>query len=290
LADFGRGIKAGAAAAGVYLVIAVILAAIGREFWYPFSFIYAAGLRISPGLMDSPFVIYSILSYIIRGIVFGAVFAAVYNYLPGTTSIVKGVVLSLFLWIVAVIQVIYTTPGWPWHANGFSGSGTYYSGNLSLSSVGLTLAGIISAVAFGALVGLIWNRLREKKVTEVRKGIAALLVGSILGGLMWALPAIGFIIGVVIRGGPLIEEPGPFWWVNILITLAALIGPVGWVLALVAWRKTKRGESGLKLGVAGGVIMALTGVMLLPGVLAIIGGVLSARKPTNESSTAAIEQ
>ncbi|GAG94275.1 unnamed protein product, partial [marine sediment metagenome] len=136
----------------------------------------------------------------------------------------------------------------------------------------------------------IWNRLRAKKVAEARKGSPVLLVSFILGGLMWVLPAIGFIIGVVIGGAPLIEEPGPFWWYSILFTSVVFLGPFGWVPALVAWRKTKRGESGLKLGVAGGVIMALTGVMLLPGVLAIIGGVLSARKPTNESSTAAIEQ
>jgi hypothetical protein len=44
------------------------------------------------------------------------------------------------------------------------------------------------------------------------------------------------------------------------------------------------------LGVAAGVIMALTGIMLLPGVLAITGGVLSGRKPASESVTAAIEQ
>jgi len=289
MADFKRGIKAGLAVAGVYLVISVILAAIGREFWYPFNFIYAAGLRISPGLMDSPFVIYSILSYIIRGIVFGAVFAALYDFLPGTASVVKGVVLSLFLWIVAVIQVIYTTPGWPWHANGFSGSGTYYSGNLSLSSVGLTLAGIISAVAFGALVGLIWNRLRAKKVTEARKGSATLLVSFIQGGVLWVLGAVAFFIGVVIRGAPAIE-PGPFWWYSVLYTASAFLGLVGWVLALAAWRKTKSDESGLKFGVAGGIMMALTGHMLLPGLLAIIGGVFSRRKPASESSTAEIEQ
>jgi len=197
LAEFGRGIKAGVAAAVVYLIIAVILAVIGHKFWYLSNFIYAAGLGISPGLTDFPFVIYSILYsilfYIIRGIVFGAVFAALYNYLPGVTSVVKGVVFSLFLWIVAVIQVIYTTLGWPWTPNGFSGSGTYYSGMISLSSVGLALAGIISAVAFGALVGAIWNRLREKKVTEGRKGSAALLVGFILGGST---------LGIIGRGVP----------------------------------------------------------------------------------------
>jgi len=42
--------------------------------------------------------------------------------------------------------------------------------------------------------------------------------------------------------------------------------------------------------VTAGVIMALTGVMLLPGVLAIIGGVLSARKSADESIIDAIGQ
>jgi hypothetical protein len=36
--------------------------------------------------------------------------------------------------------------------------------------------------------------------------------------------------------------------------------------------------------------MALTGVMLLPGVLAITGGVLSGRNPATEPGTATIEQ
>ena len=36
--------------------------------------------------------------------------------------------------------------------------------------------------------------------------------------------------------------------------------------------------------------MALTGIMLLPGALAIIGGVLSRRKPASEPSTAEIGQ
>jgi len=70
--------------------------------------------------------------------------------------------------------------------------------------------------------------------------------------------------------------------------LVLFLGLPGWILALVAWRKTKRGESGLRWGVAGGVMMALTGIMLLPGALAITGGVLSRRKPASEPSTAAI--
>ena len=160
---------------------------------------------------------------------------------------------------------------------------------ISLSSVGLALAGIISAVVFGALTGFLWDRFRGKELTEERKGRPVLLISFILGGVMWALLALGFIIGVVIEEVPLIEL-GLFWWGNILAVLVVFLGLPGWVLTLVAWRKTKRGESGLKLGVAGGVIMALTGIMLLPGVLAIIGGVLSGRKPAAESSTSEIGQ
>jgi hypothetical protein len=292
MADFGRGIKAGLAAAAVYLIVSVILEL--THFSDQFGAItMAAGLRISLELMDPSFVITLILTYIVpyvvRGIIFGTVFAALYSFLPGTASVKKGVVLSGFLWIVAVVQVIYTTPGWAWHTDGFSGSGTSYSGMVSLSSVGLALAGIISALVFGTLVGAIWDRLKAKKLIEARKGSPVLLVSFIVGGLMWVLPAIGFIIGVVIRGAPAIE-PGPSWWYGVLFTSVVFIGLPGWIIALFAWRKTRRGESGLKLGVAAGIIMALTGQMLLPGVLAIIGGVFSGRKLVNESGTAAIEQ
>jgi hypothetical protein len=286
MADFGRGIKAGLAAAGVYLVISLILAAIGRELWYPFNFAYAAGLGISSGLMDSPLVVYSLLSYMVRGIVFGAVFAALYNLLPGTASIVKGVVLSSFLWIVALIQIVYTTPGWPWTPNGFSGSGTYYSGSFSLSSVGLGLVGIVSAVAFGAFAGFIWNRLRARQVTEARKGSATLLVSFVQGGVLWALGAVPFLIGVVILGGSAIDPD--FWWYTVLYTSVVFIGLPGWLLVLFGWRRTRRGETGFRWGMAGGIIMALTGQMLLPGVLAIIGGVLSGRNRATEPSTAEI--
>ena len=293
MADFRRGIKAGVATGGIYIVISVILELTGfsDQFW---TITMAAGLGIHLELMDPSFVITLILTnivpYVLRGIIFGAVFAALYNFLPGTKSVIKGIVLSSFLWIVAVIQVIYTTLGWPWTPNGFSGSGTYYSGMISLSSVGLALTGIISALAFGALTGFLWGRFRGKELAEERKGRPVLLLGFALGIWMWVSGVVVFFMNVVFRGFPVIEQPGPFWWYGILAASVVFLGLPGWVLTLVAWRKTKRGESGLKLGVAGGVIMALTGVMLLPGVLAIIGGVLSGRKPAIEPSTVEIEQ
>jgi hypothetical protein len=116
-----------------------------------------------------------------------------------------------------------------------------------------------------------------------------LLVSFIMGGVIWVLLALVFFIGVaILREVPAI---GPdLWWFDLLMMSVVFLGLPGWVITLIAWRKTKRDESGLKLGVAGGVIMALTGVMLLPGLLAIIGGVFSRRKPAAESSTVEIEQ
>jgi hypothetical protein len=288
LADFGRGIKAGAAVAAGYLVISVILELTG--FSYQFPVITAAGLGVVLESTYPSIVVFSIWSYMFRGIVFGAIFAALYNFLPGTTSVRKGVVLSAFLWIVALIEIIYATPGWPWHDGGHLSAATYYGSTVCLSSVGLALAGIISALVFGALTGFLWDRFRAKEFREARKGNAALLVGFGLGVWMWVSGAVVFFMNVVVRAFPVIEQPGPFWWYSILFVSVVFLGLPGWVLALVAWRKTKRGESGLKLGMAGGVIMALTGIMLLPGVLAIIGGVFSGRKPATEPSTAEIEQ
>jgi hypothetical protein len=287
MADFGRGIKAGVAAATVYLIISVILAATGQTFWYPSKFIYAAGLGIELELTDPSLVILSILSRMVSGIIFGAVFAALYGYLPGATSVKKGVVLSAFLWILSAVWLIYVTPGWPT-------GGTQISAmpgvTVCLSSIALALVSIIFSLASGALVGAIWNKLKEKKLTEVRKGIAALLVSFILGGSMWAGGVVWFFIIVVIRGVPVPGEPGPFWWYGILYLSVVFLGLPGWILAVLAWRKMRRDECGFKWGVAGGAIMALTGTMLLPGVLAIIGGVLSGRKPATGPITAEIGQ
>jgi hypothetical protein len=289
LADFDRGIKAGVAVAAVYLIISVILSAIYQN--NPLSipyFINATGLTplfSLRDLTDPSFVIPVLFRYLVRGIIFGAVFAALYNYLPGVTSIVKGVVLSAFLWIVGAVWLIYMTPGWP-----TDGGATLIVVGLmvSLSSISLALVSIVSALVFGALTGFLWDRFRAKKLAEARKGSPVLRVSFILGGVYWVVVAVAFVIGVVIGGAPAVSPD--FWWTDILTMLVVFLGLPGWVLALVAWRKTKRGESGYKWGMYGGVIMALTGIMLFPGVLAITGGVLSGRKPASESSPAEIGQ
>jgi hypothetical protein len=285
VADFGRGIKAGLVTAMVYLIISVILGL--THFSYQFPDVTTAAGLVAVLPQGAP-TVYSLVRLLeswasfcaLRGIIFGVVFAALYNFLPSAASVKKGVVLSAFLWMVAVVGAIYTTLGWP--TDGFISDGAYYSGVLNLSSPGMGLVGIMSALAFGALTGFLWDRFRTKKLAEARKGSAVLLVSFIVGGLIWVVVGPLYVIGVVIRGVSL--------WESIGLALVAVIGLPGWVLALVAWRKMKRGESGFKWGLAGGVIMALTGIMLLPGALAITGGVLSGRKPASESSTPAIGQ
>ena len=289
MADFGRGIKAGVVTGIIYMVIAGILGAIYYSFFSVPHFLYGTGLTLFTwrSLTDPSSVFDLLFQYVVRGIVFGAVFAALYSFLPSAASVKKGVVLSAFLCIIALVGAIYTTLGWP--TDGTIIDGMYYIGTLKLSSLSLALAGIISALVFGVLTGFLWDRFRGKELIEERKGRSVLLVSFILGGVIWVLLAVYFLLAVIIsRGIPAIEPD--FWWFDLLGMSVVFLGPVGWVLALVAWRKTKRGESGLKLGVAGGVIMALTGLMLLPGALAITGGVLSGRKPATEPSTAEVEQ
>jgi hypothetical protein len=72
--------------------------------------------------------------------------------------------------------------------------------------------------------------------------------------------------------------------------LVVFLGLPGWVFTRVAWKRTKVDKSGFKWGVAGGVMMALTGIMLFPGVLAVIGAVLSRQKPATEPATGAVAQ
>jgi len=291
MADFRRGIKAGVAVAGIYLVVSAILGVIYRN--NPLSipyFIYSAGLTplLLTALTSPSFVIpLLILPYVIRGIVFGAVLAALYGFLPGTKSVGKGVVLSLFLCIVAVVEAIYMTAGLP--TDGISFAGSYYSGQIYVSSsFSMVWPGIISALIFGALTGFLWDRFRAKELTEERKGRSILLLSFILGLVIWVPMAVLFFIGVVITRVPAINPD--IWWSDILAVSVVFLGLPGWVLARASWKRTKVDKSGFKWGVAGGVMMALTGIMLLPGVLAITGGVLSGRKPAAEPGTAEIEQ
>ena len=288
MADFGRGIKAGIISGLIYMAVAAILGAIYYgNIWATPDFLYGTGLTLFTwrSFTDPSSVASLLFQYIVPGIVFGAVFAAYNNFLPSVNSTVKGVVLSAFIWIVALIEVIYTTPGWP--TDGVPTS-MVTGVTVSLSSAGSALAGIMAALVFGALTGFLWGRFRAKELTEERKGGSILLVSFILGLVIWVPTGVMFLVAVFLAGLPAINPD--MWWLDILAVSVVFLGLPGWILGRAAWKKTKADKSGFKWGVAGGVMMALTGIMLLPGALAITGGVFSGREPANESSITATAQ
>jgi hypothetical protein len=59
--------------------------------------------------------------------------------------------------------------------------------------------------------------------------------------------------------------------------LLIFIGFIGWLLVLAGWRKAKNGKSALGHSLAGGLFMILSGICFIPGILAIIGGLMSKR-------------
>lgn len=283
MADFRRGLTAGTITGIVYVVVYAVFGVVfGRESLHLTNLLDAAGLTpvvspVYPGLISSC----GIFSSILRGVIFGVIFVGLYGFLPSTSSIVKAVVLSAVLWAVTVVEVSYTMPEW----HGIRG--TYYGGTVNLSSLSLVLVGILFALLFGALTGLLWDRLRTTRRVETRESGSVLLVGFILGGAIWVLFALMFLLGRV----PLAVVIGSeFWWEQLVTRFVVFMGSPGWVLALVALRKTSRGESGFKWAMYGGVMMALTGVMLLPGALTIAGGVLSRRESVSECRTGETER
>jgi hypothetical protein len=278
MADFKRGIKAGVITGAIYAAVTLILAFTLADYQYlsPSGFWEATGL-----------VSYAFVGLIIRGIVFGAIFAALYNFLPGPTAIVKGVELSFSFWVLTVIEVAYRNLTWPWQAAVVSGDFTYYGGTINLSSVSLGLISVASALVFGVLVGFFWNRFSGKEPREERKGRPVLLVSFILGVIAWAVVSGLYIRWAVVTGAPF---PGVlfFSWYTMLGPPVSVAGLIGWLFALAAWRKTRRGESGFGWGLAGGILMVLTGLMLLPGALAITGAVLSRQTPEETAEKKAV--
>jgi len=263
--------KAGLVATVVFLAIAILLEVTGISDRYP-GITVAAGLNLGREPWR-PSVETILLQTILRagaGILFGVIFAALYDHLPGARHVVKGVMTSAFLWIVGAVQLTYVSLELLIH-----GMPPPWQGPVPLPSVGQVLVSIASVLVFGGLVGLVWGRLRPKEVAEVRRGMALLLIGWILGVLMWAYAAV--------YGGSLLAGGYALSWRGLLLVLSAFIGAAGWVFALLAWRRTRKGETGFRRGVAGGILMAVTGVMLLPGVVSIIGAVLSRRSPDDET-------
>jgi hypothetical protein len=78
-----------------------------------FLMLLAENLGIQVGVLFGPseiaplMMVKCILYGIIGGAIFGVIYGVVYNSLPGTSSVVKGVVLSIIWWLVFGIAINY---------------------------------------------------------------------------------------------------------------------------------------------------------------------------------------
>jgi hypothetical protein len=102
-----------------------------------------------------------------------------------------------------------------------------------------------------------WNKVRVE-VDELlrrypRRGKNILMISSLLAILL---------LGML------------FYFYNPLLIF---IGFIGWLLVSVGWRKAKNGKSAFGHSLAGGLFMILSGICFIPGIMAIIGGLVSKR-------------
>lgn len=87
-----------------------------------------------------------------------------------------------------------------------------------------------------------------------RRGKNILLVSSLMAILLW--------LGMI------------FYSYNLLIIF---IGFLGWLFSLAGWRNAKNGKSAVRSSLVGGLLMMFSGICFIPGILTIIGGLLSKR-------------
>jgi len=278
--DFRRGILAGVVAAAVFLIMSVILEVTGVADSFP-MFVAAARLELWAYPVEPWFVVLQAVPRLTQGVVFGAVFAALYSYLPGRTAVPKAIVVSLMVWVIGVFRGSYISLNWPWQTYRLFLDSESCGTAGSICVLGWALIRIASIVVMGALVGAIWTRLKAREALEPRPGNAALLIGFAIGIWMWLGAALNVISWVVMGGfwENLLSGTSVLWMGAVLYPSAAVLGLAGWILVLLGWRRTRRGETGFRRGLVGGILMAVTGHMLLPGIVSIIGAVLSRREP-----------
>ena len=96
MADFVRGMKAGACAGVIYGVISPII-----------TILMASAQSSYLGYYMGTWIVTSMIGGIIWGAIvglfFGLIFAAVYDTTPGDLSSVKGVMFSVFLWLLILL-------------------------------------------------------------------------------------------------------------------------------------------------------------------------------------------
>jgi len=139
MADFKRGMTAGAKAGVVFGILFSILGVV---------YTYAT---LEPGyVIVTERAIVLVIGYMIAGAIvgaiFGTIFAAAYNRLPGAKSILKGLSLGLVWWIVVGLGLSYLL-------------GT----EIEIYHIASSL---ISALVWGSLIGFFWDRYQARPIKE----------------------------------------------------------------------------------------------------------------------------
>lgn len=152
MAEFGRGIKAGIVAGIIYGILlgvlfgVVLTALVGTVPTGMENIPGMENISITVGALGAAVLIpMMIVGGIFFGIIFGAIYAAVYGSLPGGTSVKKGIVFSIILWLLTSVG---------------------YYGMLALAGTAaiavFAVLGLISSLIWGALVGVFWDKFGGK--------------------------------------------------------------------------------------------------------------------------------
>ena len=134
MADLNRGLKAGAVSGVIYGIVGEVTKGIisslswGNEI--PFYVFFMAIWGAIPGL--------------ILGIIIGLIYAVTYKSLPGTTSMVKGIIISIFSWLIFSLLFQYIIS-----------YGRFYLSEYRQRTI---MVDLILFLFFGILLGVFWDK------------------------------------------------------------------------------------------------------------------------------------
>ncbi|MDH5783723.1 MAG: hypothetical protein OEZ35_08715 [Candidatus Bathyarchaeota archaeon] len=150
MVEVGRGLKAGVVSGVIYgvvnaivniIVMGVIFPSVFPEFFVQvFGFVEMIILVV--------LFVAGLIAGATIGLIFGFIFAVLYKELPGRTSVIKGAIFSIVLWVILglTMQLAATSVGWPPSEARF------------LVSIPIMIS-LGTSILLGILLGYFWDRL-----------------------------------------------------------------------------------------------------------------------------------
>lgn len=135
--EWGKGLKTGALSGIIYGVINSLTSIILYNFGYYYNLTIFFGL------------IFGFIPGLIIGLIVGAVFALTYRILPGTTSLVKGIAISILFWFLFSFMFQHIILKY----------GSYFSENSQIEII----VSLILYIFFGFLLGIFWDKFSRSE-------------------------------------------------------------------------------------------------------------------------------